>query len=53
MKAVIDTNVVFAGLANRSGAAFKIFHRFFRKSFENVRIVNVAAFLTEIEKLYP
>jgi putative PIN family toxin of toxin-antitoxin system len=136
LKAVIDTNVVFAGLANRKGAAFKIFQRFFqgqfswinsvetldeyegvlslskkistislyiflhllrnrsvlvqiknslhvckdpdddkfletaiigdadflvtknlkhfpRKSFENVRILNVAAFLTEIEKLYP
>lgn len=33
MKAVIDTNVVFAGLANRSGAAFKIFQRFFRGQF--------------------
>ena len=136
MKAVIDTNVVFAGLANRKGAAFKIVQRFFRgqfswinseetmneyegvlslsqkvsrvslyifmqllqnrsilvqienslqvckdpdddkfletaivgdadflvtknlkhfprKRFESVRIVNVAAFLTELEKLYP
>ena len=33
MKAVIDTNVVLAGLANRKGAAFKIFQRFFRGQF--------------------
>lgn len=33
MKAVIDTNVVFAGLANRKGAAFKIFQRFFIGQF--------------------
>jgi len=33
LKAVIDTNVVFAGLANRKGAAFKIFQRFFRGQF--------------------
>ena len=33
MKAVIDTNVVFAGLANRKGAAFKIVQRFFRGQF--------------------
>ena len=34
MKAVIDTNVVYAGLANRKGAAFKIFKRFYRKQFQ-------------------
>lgn len=34
MKVVIDTNVVFAGLANRKGAAFKIFKRFFRGQFD-------------------
>lgn len=33
MKAVIDTNVVFAGLANSRGAPFKIFQRFFEKQF--------------------
>lgn len=33
LKAVIDTNVVFAGLANRKGAAFKIFLRFFKGQF--------------------
>lgn len=34
MKAVIDTNVVFAGLANPKGAAFKILQRFFRRQFD-------------------
>ncbi len=34
MKAVIDTNVVFAGLVNRKGAPFKIFQRFFRQEFD-------------------
>ena len=34
MKVVIDTNVVFAGLANRKGVAFKIFKRFFRGQFD-------------------
>lgn len=33
MKAVIDTNVVLAGLANTKGAAFKIFRRYFRQQF--------------------
>ena len=33
MKAVIDTNVVFAGLVNRKGAPFKIFRRFFHQEF--------------------
>lgn len=33
MKVVIDTNVVFAGLANPKGAAYKIFQRFFRGQF--------------------
>lgn len=31
---VIDTNVVFAGLANLKGAPFKIFQRFFRGQFD-------------------
>ncbi|MBC8180504.1 putative toxin-antitoxin system toxin component, PIN family [candidate division KSB1 bacterium] len=39
MKAVIDTNVVFAGLANRKGAAFKIFQRFFRGQFNWINSV--------------
>jgi len=34
LKAVIDTNVVLAGLANRKGAAFKIIKRFLRRQFE-------------------
>ena len=34
MKVVVDTNVVFAALANRKGAAFKIFQRFFRGQFD-------------------
>jgi len=34
LKAVIDTNVIFAGLVNRKGAAFKIFQHFFRKHFD-------------------
>lgn len=34
LKAVIDTNIVFAALANRKGAAFKILQRFFQKQFE-------------------
>ena len=34
MKAVIDTNVVLAGLANRKGAAFKILKRFVRRQFQ-------------------
>jgi len=34
LKAVIDTNVVFAGLANPKGAAFKILQRFFRRQFD-------------------
>lgn len=34
MKAVIDTNVVFAGLANRNGAPHKIFQRFFKRQFD-------------------
>ncbi len=33
MRAVIDTNVVFAGLANREGAPAKIFRRFFKGQF--------------------
>lgn len=33
MKAIIGTNVIFAGLANRKGAAFKIFQHFFRGQF--------------------
>ncbi len=34
MKAVVDTNIVFAALANPKGAAFKILQRFFQKQFE-------------------
>lgn len=34
MKAVIDTNVVFAGLANPKGAAYKILQRFSHRQFE-------------------
>lgn len=34
MKAVIDTNIVFAALANRKGAAFKILPRFFQRQFD-------------------
>lgn len=34
MKAVVDTNIVFAALANSKGAAFKILQRFFQKQFE-------------------
>lgn len=34
LKAVIDTNVVFAALANRKGAAFKILQRFFQRQFD-------------------
>lgn len=34
LKAVIDTNIVFAALANRKGAAFKILQRFFQKQFD-------------------
>ncbi|MFQ6094136.1 MAG: putative toxin-antitoxin system toxin component, PIN family [bacterium] len=34
MRVVIDTNIVFAGLANRKGAAFKIYQRFFRGQFD-------------------
>lgn len=34
MKAVIDTNVVLAGLANPHGAAFKILRRFLQQQFE-------------------
>ena len=34
LKAVIDTNIVFAALANRKGAAFKILQRFFLKQFD-------------------
>lgn len=34
LKAVIDTNIVFAALANPKGAAFKILQRFFQKQFE-------------------
>ena len=34
MKAVVDTNIVFAALANPKGAAFKILQRFFQKQFD-------------------
>jgi putative PIN family toxin of toxin-antitoxin system len=34
LKAVIDTNVVLAGLANRKGAAFKILIRYVMQQFE-------------------
>ena len=34
LKAVIDTNVVLAGLANRKGAALKILRRFFQRQYE-------------------
>jgi putative PIN family toxin of toxin-antitoxin system len=34
LKAVIDTNVVFAALVNRKGAAFKILQRFFQRQFD-------------------
>lgn len=34
LKAVIDTNIVFAALANRNGAAFKILQRFFQRQFD-------------------
>ncbi|MDZ7291954.1 MAG: putative toxin-antitoxin system toxin component, PIN family [candidate division KSB1 bacterium] len=34
MKAVIDTNVVLAGLANRKGASFKILEHYLHRQFE-------------------
>ena len=34
MQAVIDTNVVYAGLFNRKGAAYKIIKRFFGRQFD-------------------
>jgi putative PIN family toxin of toxin-antitoxin system len=34
LKAVIDTNVVYAGLLNRKGAAYKIIRRFFGRQFD-------------------
>ena len=34
LKAVIETNVVFAGLANPTDAALKILHSFFRRQFD-------------------
>ena len=34
LKAVIDTNIVFAALANRKGAAYKILQRFFQRQFD-------------------
>ncbi len=41
MRAVIDTNVVFAGLANREGAPAKIFRRFFKGQFDWVNSLSV------------
>jgi hypothetical protein len=34
LKAVIDTNIVYAGLVNRKGAAYKILRRFFKRQFD-------------------
>jgi len=34
LKAVVDTNIVFAALANPKGAAFKILQRFLQKQFD-------------------
>ena len=48
LKAVIDTNIVYAGLVNRKGAAYKILRRFFKRQFD---WINSQAILDEYQSV--